>query len=298
MQWIYVTRHFSDFMVSLQLLKEERQDAVAKATNIAKCLNAKYRPQQLFDARNGPTVGSYGKGTAIRPPSDLDMLYMLPYEDYQRVSQRLGNKQSQLLQEVKEVLEETYPRTDLRADGQVIKVPFQTYAIEVVPCWVCIDGTYMTCDTNDGGKWKWTNPAAEYRAIASADQVTAYKATHLIWMLKAWKRHCNVDLSSLGIELLATEFVVQWAYRDKSVFWYDWLIRDFFHRLLSQQDRIFVIPGSRNLLSVGRNWWSRAYSAWQNALKACELEQNNYNYLAAEEWQKIFGEQFQPAHGI
>ena len=69
-------------------------------------------------------VGSWGKGTEIRPPRDIDVLFELPPHIMVKFMLRSGNQQSQLLQEVKEVLAVTNPNTGLRADGQVIVVPF------------------------------------------------------------------------------------------------------------------------------------------------------------------------------
>lgn len=292
MSWIYVTRHFNDFMINLQLTKAQRDDAVTKANNIASALRAKYRPYEVTNGNDYLIVGSYGKGTMIRPPTDIDMLYRLPYSTYQRINQVSGNKQSILLQEIKNALEERFVNTDLGADGQVVKVPFQTCAVDVVPAFYCENKTYMICDTNLGGKWKYTNPVSEYQAINGIDILNDYKATRLIWMLKAWKNSCNVDVPSLCIEILATQFVSQWIYRDKSIFWYDWMIRDFFLWLLYQKNKSLSIPGSYSTINLGDIWYSRAVSAYQRALKACDYEKDNYNFLSAEEWQKIFGNQF------
>lgn len=129
MSWIYVTRHFNDFMINLQLTKAQRDDVVTKANNIASALRAKYRPYEVTNGNDYLIVGSYGKGTMIRPPTDIDMLYRLPYSTYQRINQVSGNKQSILLQEIKNALEERFVNTDLGADGQVVKVPFQTCAV-------------------------------------------------------------------------------------------------------------------------------------------------------------------------
>ena len=56
-------------------------------------------------------VGSWAKGTPVRPPRDVDFIFLLPIEVYHRFEQRTGNKQSQLLQEVKSALLDTYPQT-------------------------------------------------------------------------------------------------------------------------------------------------------------------------------------------
>jgi hypothetical protein len=41
-------------------------------------------------------------------------------------------------------------------------------------------------------------------------------------------------------------------------------------------------------IPLGSDWLSRARTAYRNAINACENERDNYQYLAGEEWQKIF----------
>lgn len=264
---------------------------MTKVTSVGRCLHAKYY-QGTYDPGKVVVVGSYGKGTAVRPPSDIDMLYLLPVSEYYRINQVLGNGQSQLLQEVKRALADTFPRTDLSADGQVIKAPFASYSVEVVPAFQCNDGTYVTCHTANGGSWRASNPVAEYQAIAYLDTVYNHKATHLIKMLKAWKRKCNVPLKSITLEIAACSFVHQWPYNQQSIFWYDWMVRDFFAFLWQHRNGTAHIPGIQETINLGDLWVPRCESAYSRAVKACEYEYKDLGVLAEDEWKKIFGDQF------
>lgn len=101
-------------------------------------------------------VGSYGRGTAIET-SDLDVLVSLPKEKYQHYDSLKGNGQSRLLQSVRQAILYTYPRTDIRADGQVVKVTFSDgMKFEILPAFETKywDGrtTYQYPDTNMGGE--------------------------------------------------------------------------------------------------------------------------------------------------
>ena len=87
---------------------------------------------QSNDNPPGFIVGSWGKGTAIRPPTDVDIFFELPVEVYHRINSNSGNVQSQLLQEVRNHLLRTYPQTTMRGDGQVVTVGFNSIAVEVV----------------------------------------------------------------------------------------------------------------------------------------------------------------------
>ena len=113
-------------------------------------------------------VGSYGRGTAI-DTSDIDILVELPRLEYERYDLCRGNGQSRLLQAVKSAIQTSYPRTDISADGQVIKVLFSDdMKFEVLPAFANTDwyGTsYQYPDTNMGGNWRSTNPKAEQEAM-------------------------------------------------------------------------------------------------------------------------------------
>lgn len=106
-------------------------------------------------------AGSWGKSTEVRRPRDIDVLFVLPPVVFERYQLVVGNRQSQLLQEIRAVLARTFTTTTMRADGQVILVPFATYSVEVVPAFNPGNGQYWICDTNDGGRYKTTDPNAE-----------------------------------------------------------------------------------------------------------------------------------------
>lgn len=293
--WAYVIPHFTTFLSNLDLTQNQQDDAKTKVNNVVRCLQAKYY-QGPYDPGNAIIVGSYGKNTAVRPPSDIDMLYLLPVSEYHRINQVLGNGQSQLLQEVKHVLACTFSRTDLSADGQVVKVPFSSFAVEVVPAFLCNDGTYLTCHTAQGGSWRASCPQEEYRAIADLDSIFENKATHLIKMLKAWKRICNVPLKSIALEIVSCSFVRQWPYNQRSIFWYDWMIRDFFAFLRRYSNITVPIPGIQETVNLGDRWVSRCETAYSRAIKACKYEAEDLGILAEYEWKKIFGDQFSRAN--
>ena len=100
---------------------------------IAKKLNSEYYETQGDKESNIYIVGSIGRGTAIKNCSDVDLIFDLPQSVYDRFDAYEDNGQSALLQEIKSVLKERYPRTDMRGDGQVVVIEFDKYTIELVP---------------------------------------------------------------------------------------------------------------------------------------------------------------------
>ena len=78
-------------------------------------------------------VGSYGRGTAI-DTSDIDILVELPRDEYNRYDALRGNGQSRLLQALKNAILQTYPRSDIHGDGQVVVINFTDgIKFEVLP---------------------------------------------------------------------------------------------------------------------------------------------------------------------
>jgi hypothetical protein len=286
-RFINVSDRFHRLLTYLQLTPSQRDGGFTKYKSVIACLNAGYR------GTSSPTdharlVGSWGKNTAIRPPRDVDLLFELPWDVYSRFNKRTGNKQTQLLQEVKSLLLRTFPRTDVRGDGQVLCIPFQSYAVEVVPAFRLLAGDYRICDTKEGGRYKTTDPDAEIRHLDASDRASNGNTRDLIRMMKRWQAFCGVPLKSFWIELLAVEFLLTWEYRGKSTVYYDWMVRDFFGYLLRQAFFVMWVPGTIEIVSIGDSWRSRAQTAHDRAVKACEYENNKCPYLAGGEWQKIF----------
>ena len=113
-------------------------------------------------------VGSYGRGTATSA-SDLDVLVSLPRAEYERYDAYRGTGQSRLLQAVKAAVSATYPRTSIRADGQVVVVDFSDgVKFELLPAFARSGWSgegFDYPDSNMGGRWLSTNPRAEQAAM-------------------------------------------------------------------------------------------------------------------------------------
>jgi hypothetical protein len=118
-----VSERFKQFLDNITLSTTQIDDGKTKRASVCKVLNSKYWSSSS-ETDNSFYVGSWGKFTRIRPPRDVDVLFKLPKSVYDRFQLRGGNKQSQLLQEVKDALKASFPKTDVRGDGPVIKCHF------------------------------------------------------------------------------------------------------------------------------------------------------------------------------
>jgi hypothetical protein len=287
--WPFVTKRFTTFIDNLALTDAQVADGVTKFKGVVKTLNQAYWNSDS-ETDHAFYIGSWAKQTRIRPPRDVDLYFVLPNEVYWRFEKYSGNKQSALLQEVKAKLLASYPLSDIKGDGPVVLAGFWTFNVEIVPAFALAEErTYMVPITRDGGKYKTTKPLHEVDAIEWADQRNNNNVRRLVRMLKCWQAYCTVPLKSFYLELLATDFLDQWAYKDKSYFYYDWMCRDFFAWLITKANSFVMAPGTYEIMWIGDAWKSKAESAHGRAVKACDHEYYSREGDAGDEWQKIFG---------
>ena len=148
---------FNEFISNLQI--DNFDDINTSLEGIAKKLNQKYYDNSTTD--NYLMVGSMGRNTSIKGESDIDVIYELPDEVFERFDDYESNGQSQLLNEIRDVLKEKYPSTDIKGDGQVVVISFTKYKIELVPGFKQDNNSYKYPDTHDSGSWKITKPILE-----------------------------------------------------------------------------------------------------------------------------------------
>lgn len=287
--WAYVQRRFEQLLGNLVITADQVADGETKHKGVVGALNRTYYGSDHVTA-NRLLIGSWGKATRVRPPRDIDLLFVLPVEIYHQFNGRLGNKQSQLLQDVAINLQRTYPQTGIRGDGQVVVVGFNTYQVEAAPAFHAQAGGFLICDTNDGGRWKHVDTQAEIDDLNAADWLHNGNVRKLTRILKQWQRHCDVPIKSFQLEALIKELLPTKDYGGKNEFWFDWLVRDAFAHMIGRAGGGFWMPGcAPEWISFGETWLSQARTAYDRALRACAYEYANDDILAGIEWQKIFG---------
>ncbi len=283
-----VGQRFDSLLANLTLTESQRSDGQTKHRGVRSCLNQYYYGISSGTA-NSRLVGSWGKDTQVRPPRDIDVLYELPSSVYYRIEKLAGNKQSQLLQEVKNVLLATYSTTKMKADGQVVCVSFGSYDVELVPAFLLDNGKYYICDTNGGGRYTTTDPVAETKAVSDSNDSTRGNTRDLIRVMKCWQGFCSVPIKSFWLELTAMDFLSGWPSKGNSSTWYDWMTRDYLKYLVGKANGYVVVPGTSEYICIGQDWKSKAESAYARAVKATEYEAAGKIRDAGLEWQKVFG---------
>ncbi|MBY0559138.1 nucleotidyltransferase [Hyphomicrobium sp.] len=240
-------------------------------------------------------VGSYGRDSAIDGISDIDMAFWLPYSIYKRYNEYSGNGQSALLQSVKTSIQKTYPSTALGADGQVLVVSFSDgMKFEVLPCFENNDDSFTYPDSNDGGRWRTTNPRAEIKAMKLRHEAVNNNLRPLCRMMRSWKYKWDVPISGVLIDTLAYQFLETYEYRDKSYMYYDWICRDFFdHMAIQPSDKSYwLAPGSGRYVWRSGTFEHKARRCCNLAKDAIAYESKQQHYSAKSTWREIFGSAF------
>ena len=209
------------------------------------------------DTANSFYVGSYGRNTAIST-SDIDILVVLPDSQFDRFNNLMGNTQSRLLQAVKNAIVSTYPNSDIKADGQVVKINFSDgIKFEIIPAFKDWFGIYKYPDSNMGGNWKSTNPKAEQEAIKEKNQssngLLVATCRHMRYIRDNYFK--SYHLSGIVIDSFVYSAIGDWKYivdssEGASPGTYERLILDYFINNKIWGSISLSAPGSGDSLST------------------------------------------------
>lgn len=288
-----ISEKFSNFCSAIRIPSNVTGNISYRYGRITKQLNKDYWNTES-ESSHSLYVGSYGRDTEIRT-SDIDMLFRLPYEVYERINGHLGNGQSALLAEVRDSLKKTYGTTHISGDGQVIKLDFDDgISFEILPCFINKDESYTYPDSNNGGKWRTTNPKPEIEAIRKLNDSCNGNLKNLCRMARGWKEQWSVPMSGLLIDTFAYQFLRDWEHKDKSYTYYDWMTRDFLLFLKNQdkEKNYWLAPGSGQYVWKKDDFQYKALRGYNLAIEAIDYEVREMPYSANEKWREIYGSKF------
>lgn len=273
-----IQKCFDKFYENIKLTSSQREDARSKYEGVCEKLHSHYYPNIEHNGNTKLLIGSYGKHTNIRPPRDVDVLFIMPGDKFEQYDDNESNGQSQLLQDIKEILSEKYSATELiKAWGKVVLIKFAdgTHNVELLPAWEneAIDGTFLIPNTANGGAWDEWDPRSEIKKIKDSDTQTG-KTKPLIRMIKKWTENCSVSVKSYQIEDAVVDFFEIYSAGNN----YSQLISQFFSYFLS--------------VTTNEERKSHIETAKNRAEKACQLEEDGKFEEVVEEWKKIFGDDF------
>lgn len=205
--------------------RETRNTISKRYHRITRAVNSAFW-NSVSDTEHSFYVGSYGRGTAI-DTSDIDVLVELPVEEFIHYNHQCVNGQSRLLQVVKKAIQEPYPLSDVKGDGQVVVVDFSDgIKFEILPAFRNVwsgfgymNSSYIYPNTHMGGNWLSTNPKKEIEAMDSRDKVSRglLKATceHIRFIRDNYFYSYRKRLSGILIDSFVYCAIKDWHYIGK-----------------------------------------------------------------------------------
>ena len=273
----------NDFKSFCNDLVLDTTDMETSCGEIAKKLNSHYYDLAGEKSEHLYIVGSVGRKTAIAKTSDLDVIFDLPVSVYEKYNVYESNGQSALLQDVKEVLKERYPKTDIKGDGQVVSIEFTSYTVELVPAFKQSDDTFKYPDTHNGGSWKYTDPIAEQNECAFCNKASCNNYYRFCRMIRKWKNNCGVVMGGLLIDTLVyNHFVDKGYYSDKTYSDYFDILKSLFRYLkgLNKDQSYWLAVGSNQFVNNKDNgsFIDKAEKAY-NKICDCDTDEKKYSTL-------------------
>lgn len=255
----------------------------ARRDEITKVLNRDFR--NIEDgSKYRLMVGSFGRHTAIKGISDLDMVFILPPKIWSEYSGPTGPKR--ILERVSRDLKDRYPKTDIQVDQCVVRVQFVTEAFkfEIQPVFENEDRSFSYPDTYSE-TWKKTRPREETQAIYDRNEKTQGNMRDLARMARAWKNANGVVMGGLLIDTLVYNFLTDRDCYVKSM--YDEMVCDFFEFLGDEDEKAYYLaPGSNQQVTVRQPFQAKARRAEKGCRTAIEKEETQ---AALREWRSVFG---------
>ena len=268
-----IQKRFEIFLSKIKLSKKQRDDARTKYNGVCKKLHDHYYPDISYTGKTKLLIGSYGKKTNVRPPRDVDVIFMMPPDLYGKYHDNTSNAQSKLLQDVRKILGEKYTTTEkISGWGKVLLIEFSdgTHDVELLPAWEKENSTFIIPNSEDGGHWEVWDPRSEIKKIDDSNAIHGNTKT-LIRFIKKWTDNCSVAIKSYQIENFVVGFFGDVDYSDE----YSLLVSQFFEYM---NDHI----GDGDVKS-------HVQTALKRSIKARAYEEKKKYDDAVKEWGKIFG---------
>ena len=229
--------YFIKFLEKISLTSNQIDDAKTKYNWVCKVLH-NYFYETKYDWSTKYLFWSYKKKTNIRPiikDQDVDVLFKLPNNLYEKYDNYKWNWQSQLLQEIRSVLAEKYTTTDnIKWWGKVILIEFTDWKhnIELLPAFENSDKIYDIPNSYDWWSWEKFNPRLEIDNFYRSNNINKWLTKKLSKILKKWlKSTPTLNLKSYKLEQYIIVFLNNYKFND-----YPTTIRDFFKFLLGKID--------------------------------------------------------------
>lgn len=292
-----VKESFSKFATNLNITDRQEE----KVSNCRKNVISKISSElSLHSKQPSKLIGSYDRDTLIRylTERDVDVMVVLRYGQNKDWDNKEGVVKA--LNKFKEILKNSYPKTDCAIDRNCVTMDLTEFRLDVVPAFMFEGGYYAIPDTYRGS-WLQTDPVRFAEEMTRINKNMDGSFIPLVKMIKGWNRELKRPLRSFHLECMMLNHYKN--YRES--YTYDSMVKVFFSNLptyLSYQtkdpitgDRVDLYMDNESLgnkridfISVAREVSFRAEEAFNDAKK--------YPSVSIDEWKNLFGEFF-PAYG-
>lgn len=283
------------FIQFLNQLKIENQEIInQRCREIIRLVNQHYW-EIKSDTRNLHYLGSYGRETAIKGLSNINILSLLPQKVYQHFCTQPGNAQENLMVELKGKVGKTFPEAFLNAQKYLL-LPFPDgMQIEIIPGFISPQkNNIIYPDACDGGSWQSFNPIREIEVINEYNYKYVGKIRHLARMTRAWKMVHEVPVPGMLIDTLVMTFMDEWEGNQCSFSYYGEMVQDFMEYLAGRKPEQlhWYAKGSNRKIEREEDFGAAANIAFKQIRQALLLEAQGNSDGANQIWKEIFGDSF------
>lgn len=284
-----VTQAFNELRSRLEITDLQQSTVSTRQQNVRSAVESHLKVLDSF------LTGSYSRHTMIAPlaEADIDILIVLDPEYH------ADNGQANLLDLVKRVLKNTYPRTpDISRNGQAVTIQFDDFAVDVVPAFYRKGGGYLIPNSARQA-WIATDPKKHVEILSEANAKHNGYLVPLIKMVKGWNKNINRHFHSFHLEISALQILDNVTISD-----FPSGVRYFFDK-----GRSYIRAKNPDPAGYGGDVGaylntdpkiegavSRFDTAYDRAIQAEDFERRGYIRSAIDMWGKIFDQYF-PSYG-
>lgn len=277
-----IEKNFEIFNSNIRLTESQENDAKTKYKWVCKKLHEHFYENIKYTWDTKFLFGSYKNKTNIIPfteDQDVDVLFKLNKEIFNKYDEYESNWQSALLQDIRKILLDSkyslWEKPKAWWKVILVKTSDWTHNIELLPAFEENDWSFIIPNSEDWGKWEKFNPREEVQKFKDSNSNTNWFTASLIRMVKSWRNNnSTLSLKSYRIEKYSIDFLDSYDKSNKETLE---IIYDFFKFLLNKVDE------------TQKSYVETGISRIENALEYIEKDDEK---KALDELGKVFGIKF------
>lgn len=278
---------------------------------------------KLYLGKEIYNYGSFSRKTKIRPLDDIDFMLIFSAEgsSYQSIdstikisvpesssdlyelcddlgylsSRKIANKIKNNISKVAQ-----YQKAEIRSSQEAVILNLISYdwTFDIIPAFITseeFDGKSYYLIPDGSGNWKKTDPRIDQNRLTKINQSTDFNVLEFIRIIKFWNKEQNIKVSSYLIEnLVINYFENRVIYSNKKT-----QLRYFFGHLKTAIWGSVMDPkglqGDLNDLDFSKKQKieNKASDCEEAAKKAIEYEEDEEFEKADQQWQVIFGDDYE-----